>query len=316
MSHELEFLENGEASMAYAGGVPWHSLGKSVPNDLSPEQMLEAAGLDWSVNKIPLSYEINGISHKTGRSALVRDKDNKCLDVISEGWEPVQNAEAFGFFYDWVNEGSMQMHTAGSLKGGKMVWALAKIPENTFEPIVGDKIESHLLFCNPHQYGKTLEIRLTNIRVVCNNTLTYALDSKTSSSIRLNHSKKFNSAEVKETLNLVKVKTDIFNEQSKFLASKKYSVDQVSEYLNILFPVTGEKKNELSRPAKTVEEVISIQPGAEFAPGTWWNLFNAVTYSTDHILGNSTDTRLSSAWFGTNQRKKIDALNIALEMAK
>jgi hypothetical protein len=39
--------------MAYAGEVPWHGLGKEVPNDLTPEQMLKAAGLDWTVEKIP-----------------------------------------------------------------------------------------------------------------------------------------------------------------------------------------------------------------------------------------------------------------------
>jgi len=36
MSHLVE-------QMAYAGEVPWHGLGKKVPNDLSAEQMLKAA---------------------------------------------------------------------------------------------------------------------------------------------------------------------------------------------------------------------------------------------------------------------------------
>ena len=46
MAHELEFV-NGQASMAYVGDVPWHGLGKRVPADVSPEQMLEAANLNW-----------------------------------------------------------------------------------------------------------------------------------------------------------------------------------------------------------------------------------------------------------------------------
>jgi len=48
MAHELEIV-NGEANMAYAGDVPWHGLGKKVPSDVSPEQMLKAANLDWAV---------------------------------------------------------------------------------------------------------------------------------------------------------------------------------------------------------------------------------------------------------------------------
>ena len=52
MAHNIEML-NGVAQMAYAGDVPWHGLGTRVPNDLTPAQMLETAGLDWTVDKIP-----------------------------------------------------------------------------------------------------------------------------------------------------------------------------------------------------------------------------------------------------------------------
>ena len=45
MAHELE-QRNGKYSMAYTGQVPWHGLGKEVPADLTPAQMLKAADLD------------------------------------------------------------------------------------------------------------------------------------------------------------------------------------------------------------------------------------------------------------------------------
>ncbi len=51
MAHMIEFLD-GKASMAYAGETPWHGLGTEVPNDLTPAQMLKAAGLDWKVNPV------------------------------------------------------------------------------------------------------------------------------------------------------------------------------------------------------------------------------------------------------------------------
>ena len=64
MAHELEIV-NGKAQMAYVGSVPWHGLGVKVPADLTPEQMLDAAGLNWSVEKIPAYAEIAG---KIGRA--------------------------------------------------------------------------------------------------------------------------------------------------------------------------------------------------------------------------------------------------------
>ncbi len=73
---------------------------------------------------------------------------------------------------------------------------------------------------------------------------------------------------------------------------------------------------ELSTTAKNTLEVIDTQPGADIAPGTWWNALNAVTYMTDHQLGRSADTRMTSAWFGLNQTKKLKAINSAIEFAE
>ena len=38
-------------TMAYAGELPWHGLGVKVIDDLTPEQMMQKAGVDWSVEK-------------------------------------------------------------------------------------------------------------------------------------------------------------------------------------------------------------------------------------------------------------------------
>ena len=117
MAHELEFV-NGKAQMAYAGDVPWHGLGVKVSNDLTPEQMLKAAGLDWTVDPVDLFAEVGGDRLPTGHRALVRSSDQKVIDVITNDWNPVQNSEAFEFFNDFVAHGDMSMVTAGSLKDG------------------------------------------------------------------------------------------------------------------------------------------------------------------------------------------------------
>ena len=51
-------------TMAYAGAVPWHGLGKPVPADLSTNQMLDAAGLNWTVEKVPLYYMADAKKNK------------------------------------------------------------------------------------------------------------------------------------------------------------------------------------------------------------------------------------------------------------
>jgi phage/plasmid-like protein (TIGR03299 family) len=303
-------------TMAYAGESPWHGLGVEVHNDLTPDQMLVKAGLDWTVDKMPSFVNINGEQIQTGQQALVRSSDNSILSMVSDDWNPCQNHEAFEFFNDFVMEGDMEMNTAGSLKQGKNVWALAKV-KDSFEILGGDKVESYLLFSNPHEYGRCIDIRFTPIRVVCNNTLTLSLAGKSDLMVRLNHRSKFDPAMVKQTLGIASKKLGTYKDMAEFLASKTYTSESVVEYLKEVFPSLTKKDNSImSRPATQAFEVLETQPGAEFGKNSFWQAFNATTYVVDHVLGHSQETRLQSAWYGDNRKRKLVALEKAVEFAE
>lgn len=318
MAHEIEMV-GGKAQMAYAGDVPWHGLGVKVLPDLAPDQMLEATGLNWNVRKIK-AYALDNLNDEVydiGRSALIRSSDGKMLDVVSEDWNPVQNEEAFDFFNEFVVAGDMEMHTAGSLKGGQIVWGLAKVKES-FELFSGDQIDSYLLFSNFHKYGFSTDVRFTPIRVVCNNTLTLSLNSKVERMVKISHRKVFDPGNVKEMLGIATDKLQKYKEMAQFLGSKRAKNEDIVEYFKRVFPVTGssDSKKEISKNAQTAMEILHTQPGAKYAEGTWWQNFNTVTYMTDHIIGRSADNRLTSAWYGHNKGVKVKALELAVEMAE
>jgi phage/plasmid-like protein (TIGR03299 family) len=312
MAHMIEMID-GKASMAWAGETPWHGLGTQVSNDLTPEQMLKAADLDWKVVPVPAYATIGGEQVDIGRSALVRDRDNKVLDVITNDWVPNQNSDAFDFFNDFVAAGEMEMHTAGSLRDGQLVWALAKVKDG-FELFNGDAVESYLLFTNPHKYGSSIDVRFTPIRVVCNNTLSLSLSSTANQVVKVSHRNEFNGDNVKEMLGVAKEKLQSYKEMATYLGSKRFTDENIVDYFKRVFPVSGAKK-ELSKNAEIALNIIDQQPGAEFAEGTWWQAFNAVTFMTDHVIGRSADTRLQSAWYGYNKGLKTRALETAVEMA-
>ncbi len=83
---------------------------------------------------------------------------NKILTNVGGDWNPVQNADAFEFFSEYVLAGDMEMNTAGSLKGGRNVFALAKVKES-FDILGSDQVDSYLLFSNPHEYGKAVDVQ-------------------------------------------------------------------------------------------------------------------------------------------------------------
>lgn len=312
MAHQVE-------TMAYAGQVPWHGLGVPVSNDLTPQQMQEKAGLNWKVRELDSFIEIDGEKTLTGLKSLVREDNKKILTNVGENWNPVQNDDAFNFFSEYCMSGDMEMHTAGSLKGGQMVWALAKVKES-FDLFGDDKVDSYLLFSNPHQYGKSIDIRFTPIRVVCNNTLTMSLESKADRSVKVGHRTAFDAESVKQTLGLAHEKFAKYKEMAQFLASKKMTSDNYIAFLNEVFPRTsGEVESinvdTISRSAKQAHSVLDTQPGAEYGEGTWWQAFNSVTFITDHVQGRNAENRLHSQWFGFNQLRKVKAAEKAVEYA-
>ena len=316
MAHELEMI-NGEAQMAYVGDVPWHGLGTKVEQDLTPAQFQEVAGLNWTVEKQPI-VTASGVPIKN-KEALVRTSDNTVLDVVGTGWNPVQNSEAFEFFHDYVMAGDMEMHTAGSLKDGQMVWALAKTKES-FELFNGDQTDNYFLFTNPHQFGKSINIRMTPIRVVCNNTLTLSLSQDTDKMVTVNHRKAFDPDMVKEQMGIAHEKMEQYKSMASFLGSKPATGDNVIQYFNEVFGAPAKEKEDgvlpfTSRNAKIAMENLQTQPGANFAEGSWWQAFNSVTYMTDHLQGREGDSRLQSAWYGRNRKVKLNALDKALEYA-
>ena len=191
-------------------------------------------------------------------------------------------------------------------------------------------MDSYLLFSNPHIYGRAVEVRFTPIRVVCNNTLNLSLGQKTDNKIRLNHRSTFDPELVKETLGIASEKMAKYKEMAQFLGEKSYKKQIVAEYFKEVFPGYSKKTDEkpqnltqvqidalgLSRNAKGALELVETQPGANFAPGSWWNAYNAVSYMTDHVIGRSQESRLTSSWYGLNKSVKVKALQKAVEYAE
>lgn len=332
MAHELEILDDGQASMAYVGESPWHGLGVEVEPGLTAKQMLVAAGLDWKVQKTPnytrfITKYVDGseVEHEdgteyipTGEYSILRETDGRILSPhVGANWEPVDNEKAFEFFTDFLKAGQMEMHTAGSLKGGEVVWGLAKIKDK-FELFGGDLIEGYLFLSISHRHGLASVTDFTPIRVVCMNTLMMALNTKSKYSVSTNHRTAFDPEVVKLMMGIAGDQLHGYKEKAEFLGSKSYSGGAIKDYVRQLFPIGGAQKgsNELSRNAGRVLELIETQPGADFAPGTWWSVYNAATYFVDHEMTKTADSRLFNAWLGTGRKTKMEAFTDALVQAE
>ena len=316
-------MADSKESMVYAGETFRHGFGKRLEGAPTPKEIQRAANLDWTVRKVPLTYELNGTQRASGRYALLRDSDNQLLDTVPENWQPVQNDEAFAFFEHFTKVGDMTMVAAGSLMDGRRVFALARV-EDSFHLAKApqDVIESYLLFTNPHQYGHSVDIRFTPIRIVCTNALTLALGQRDSEyRVSFNHARGYDESAALEVIGRAGGKLSTYREQADFLASRNYNGESLEKYFREVFrPLTPPRQRESGEepPPRNYQralEVVENQPGCRFAAGTWWNAFNAVTYLTDHKIGRN-ETRLGTAFYGHGKTRKLKALHLAMAYAK
>jgi phage/plasmid-like protein (TIGR03299 family) len=151
---------------------PWHGIGTVVSDAPTSEDAIRIAKLDWSVNQMPIYASDKEIP---GYFANVRSDTNETLGIVQGRYKVQQNAESFAFVDDIINNSQgikCKYETAGSLFNGKRTFLLVRLPETD---VLGVKIENYLYFTNSHDGSTGLLAGISNVRVVCNNTLTLAI---------------------------------------------------------------------------------------------------------------------------------------------
>jgi hypothetical protein len=131
-----------QGRMAFVGEEPWHKLGKKVSASITAKEMCIAAGLEWSVWKVPApGARIIKVKEKVyDRYLVLRDhvQDERspvALGLVTGGYELLQNTEAFAFFEPFIESGFANFHTAGALGNGQRVWVLVKLKD---QMVIGD----------------------------------------------------------------------------------------------------------------------------------------------------------------------------------
>jgi phage/plasmid-like protein (TIGR03299 family) len=314
-------------SMAYVGQEPWHGLG----NQLSPNQPLEVwqreAGMDWTVESADVRYvagsdNVGSIHAFPDQKVLYRSDTKAPLSVVSRRFNVVQPREVIEFYRDLVEAGGYELETAGVLKEGRKLWALAKTGQSAC--LKGrDKVNGYLLLATGNDGSLATTAQFTSVRVVCNNTLAIALGDG-AGAVKVGHRSQFDPQAVKRQLGIAISSWDSFLVRMKALAECKVKDDAVEAFLKrvLTYPVNpqadGVPTAVNDRALKAVQELYAGRgKGSEMASasGTAWGLLNSITeYVDHHRRARSTDHRLDAAWFGAGATLKQKAWDEALRL--
>jgi phage/plasmid-like protein (TIGR03299 family) len=247
--------------------------------------MQTAAGLDWVVEAKPMTIAGTNIV-VPNKVANVRNTDSAVLGVVGSRYKVIQNTEMFSFA-DYLLDAGAQFETAGSLRGGEIVFAAMEIPSEHIE-IKGDngQTKSYLVLANGHNGLFPFRALVTPVRVVCMNTLNAALgDAKTSFTIRHTAKVEGKIAEAKRALGITHKVMDEFRVGAESLILKKMSEKDAIRVITSIFPLTEDEKRDKKVFSDRAQQTLAIWKNAENLEGvreTAWGVWNAIGEYLDH----------------------------------
>mgnify|MGYP003530900036 FL=1 len=328
MAHQINFnKKKGTYSFAAHGEPAWHGLGQIVTNAMTAQQAISLANLDYEVGKANIQYyddagmpvQIDGVYSN------YRKDNGVFLGLVKSRYEIVQNIDAFGFFDSIVDSGEAIYETAGALGNGERIFIMAKLPDD-FE-IGGEKIKKYILLSNSHDGSSSVIAGMTNIRVVCNNTLQAALRGL-SNKVGIGHLSGAKD-KLKEAYKVMGIASkynlevqEIFNR----MTDVKMSEGQYREFFESVLKPEYKEVDETKQDEKAISTRLKNMVDAttqfalthdtqttDAANGTLWGAYNAVSGYYNYIKTfDSAEAKFNSQFFGTANTKMIKSFNEAV----
>ena len=308
MSHEVETMFSGNRI------TPWHRKGVVVDGVLTAEEAIEAGGLDWTVSLYPV-YDRNaegGFEQIPDRFSIKRDSDLTRFAVVSDKYKPFQNRQAFSFMDSLVASGAAKYETAGSLKGGRVVFITMETPDYITLP-GGDQIKTYLLLRTTHDGTGRIMVYVVTVRVVCWNTLTWGIEGalhKWGVTHTSNVSEKIEQAQA--TLGLTIDYDKAFEQEARELLDIRVTDDQLARLMKDMIEDRPKRDAE-------IEKIIlnfNTSPTVGDYHNTAWGAINAVTEHFEHGKANrSADAHFVRMFDGPQYKLRTDLSNRLLALA-
>jgi phage/plasmid-like protein (TIGR03299 family) len=329
MAHKIDNSKGFNAFVSFAQPA-WHGLGQIMSDAVSTRDALEKGGLNFNVLKLPNIHLL-----PTGQEIIsedsfftLREDVNKVLGSrLGRDYQVMQNAEALNIADEILQSGTATIETAGAIDEGRRVFICLKL---TKEITVGsdDKIKQYLLICNSHDGSLAITAKFTNIRVVCNNTLSMAL--REGQGVKVRHTLNANSrlSEALKIMNMIKTNEDVNAEAYGRMAEQVISKEEMFNYFGNIFMNHAEIKE--IQQGKKADQVLSTRKSniladvlnfANIGTGqtmamkggnhTIWSAYNAVTGYVTRKKYSDIDDRAKSMLFGTGN----DIIQTATDLA-
>ena len=290
------WLGNGQAA--------WHGGGVVTEGTLPAREAFEVADALFTVEKRELLY--TRTTPETDERAwdyvaapgvfgVVRTDTQALLGVVSKQYEIVQN-DSLLRMAEFIRE-EADMDTVIVLSDGAKVCFTASLRGAETDIVPGDTVKRRLVGWLGHD-GKTgCGACFTNIRVVCQNTLTAAL-SDASTKLSVSHKGDANQSFNALIERIDCARQDFVEETDLMREFSRVSMGGVAfnEFIDEVYNI---EEGQVFRKRDKLNSAYSQGYGHEFAPCSLWNAVNAITQVETSTRGASMSKQRSQFARGT-----------------
>lgn len=282
--NERKAMSDDVETMFSSRSREWHGKAHFTGQELTAEEAIVAAGLNWSVVPSPVYAEYNGLVPIPDMQAMVRDSDQAILHIAGAKYEPINNREYFAFAEGLLADGC-RFTTAGALRGGRRIFVCLAIPKTI---LVGgiEPVELYLLIRGSHDGSLAFGADICTVVTVCQNTMTLAMRTAQASwSAKHTAGAGLKIIEAREALGLTFAYADEWETTMNQLIETAFTKAEFEAMVKGLFPHTDNKRGGFSREQYALigclDSSPNINPGARL---TKWGALQAVTeYDQWHI---------------------------------
>jgi len=311
MAHALE-MQDGQVAFALRGEPAWHGLANVLfdkEEHINTQTMLDSAKLsNWDIQLEEIGYPENYRSDKTNYFVTRTnpfDNGKDVLAIVGSKYQVVQNEQLFDFG-DNLLDGGASWESAGSIKGGRVVFGSLVIPKEIVLDAEGanDKTTTYLLVHTSHDGSVSVQASVTPVRVVCQNTLNLALKGA-KQSFKLRHTQSIDGkiAMAREALGMSFAYMDTFADEAKALFEKEVTEKQFIDIVKAIYPkpdkdATKAQLTKWDNKMVLLSDLYNNSPTNANIKGTAWGVFNALTERLDYFKQerkNNLENRLASA---------------------
>lgn len=177
MAHEIHDLD----MVLTDDGKAWHGLDTDMGGTFSVDEAFRRIGLDtWEPVKVPLyieapvagadgDFDSELFEVPNSNAVVCSDRPDHVLGTVSDRHQLVTNEE----HRDFASAFDLDCSTAGTLKDRRIVWYLLQTGDMA---VAGDDFRNYVLVSNNHDGSGAFRVLATHVKVVCNNTFTWAVN--------------------------------------------------------------------------------------------------------------------------------------------